>query len=414
MNTSRADLHCHSTASAGVEARRPARARPAGVRDAAGGGLLARQAPRDGLRHDHRSRHDRRRPGDRRPAGRVRLRGADRAVHAASRRPCTSSASGSRRTTTSGCRRTPTTSRSSRTTCTSTRSPARWRIPFYAVEAPLLPRHRRRLAQLFDVWEVRNGSRAPELNHPAAIYVETHGGVGVGGCDDHAGVDIGRTWSETPFAPGPCGVPRAHPRRARRAPTASRARPPSGRTRRWRWPCARSGRGDSTAAPDPSAVLRMVERVMTEGDARSGSIGCDLGPEDGRALLRAWLDAVDLRLSERDLLALLQSDGFSHAALERRARRCHERGLRARGGARDRGAGASSTPPPRTSSPPASPRSPTRPPRPSSGARRASSRRATASRCGSRWSPTASAGCTASRTRWTRSASAACPASRSR
>ena len=31
--------------------------------------------------------------------------------------------------------------------------------------------------------------------------------------------------------------------------------------------------------------------------------------------------------SEADLLALLQSDGFSHAALERRARRCHERRL---------------------------------------------------------------------------------------
>ena len=40
-----------------------------------------------------------------------------------------------------------------------------------------------------------------ELNHPAAIYVETHGGIGVGGSDDHAGVDIGRTWSATPFAP---------------------------------------------------------------------------------------------------------------------------------------------------------------------------------------------------------------------
>ena len=66
---------------------------------------------------------------------------------------------------------------------------------------------------------------------------------------------------------------------------------------------------------------------MTEGDARSGQMAADLCPEDGRALLRAWLDAVDLRLSERDLLALLQSDGFSHAALERRARRCHERGL---------------------------------------------------------------------------------------
>ena len=33
------------------------------------------------------------------------------------------------------------------------------------------------------------------------------------------------------------------------------------------------GRGDSTVAPDPSAVLKMVERVMTEGDARSGTIG---------------------------------------------------------------------------------------------------------------------------------------------
>src|SRR5436190_5148417 len=32
--------------------------------------------------------------------------------------------------------------------------------PFYAVEAPLTPRHRRRLAELFDVWEVRNGARA--------------------------------------------------------------------------------------------------------------------------------------------------------------------------------------------------------------------------------------------------------------
>ena len=67
--------------------------------------------------------------------------------------------------------------------------------PFYAVEAPLTPRHRRRLAELFPVWEVRNGSRAPELNAPAAVYIETHGGIGVGGSDDHAGVDIGRTYT---------------------------------------------------------------------------------------------------------------------------------------------------------------------------------------------------------------------------
>ena len=90
--------------------------------------------------------------------------------------------------------------------------------PFYAVEAPLLPRHRRRLAQLFDIWEVRNGSRARELNHPAAIYVETHGGTGVGGSDDHAGVDIGRTWSTTPDVESAAGVPRAHPLRARERP----------------------------------------------------------------------------------------------------------------------------------------------------------------------------------------------------
>ena len=75
--------------------------------------------------------------------------------------------------------------------------------PFYAVAAPLAPRHRRRLAQLFPTWEVRNGSRARELNMPAAIYIETHGGTGTGGSDDHAGVDIGRTWSETPYAPTP-------------------------------------------------------------------------------------------------------------------------------------------------------------------------------------------------------------------
>src|SRR5215217_3626873 len=47
--------------------------------------------------------------------------------------------------------------------------------PFYAVEAPLTARHRRRLAELFGVWEVRNGARDAELNAPAAIYIETHG-----------------------------------------------------------------------------------------------------------------------------------------------------------------------------------------------------------------------------------------------
>ena len=75
--------------------------------------------------------------------------------------------------------------------------------PFYAVAAPLTARHRRRLAELFGVWEVRNGARDAELNLPAAIYIETHGGTGIGGTDDHAGIDIGRTYSETPHAATP-------------------------------------------------------------------------------------------------------------------------------------------------------------------------------------------------------------------
>ena len=75
--------------------------------------------------------------------------------------------------------------------------------PFYAVSEPLGPRHRRRLAELFPIWEVRNGSRAPELNLPAAVYVETHGGTGIGGSDDHAGIDVGRTWTEVPAAATP-------------------------------------------------------------------------------------------------------------------------------------------------------------------------------------------------------------------
>ncbi len=199
--------------------------------------------------------------------------------------------------------------------------------PFYAVAAPLQARHRRRLARLFDVWEVRNGARAPELNQPAAVYVDTHGGIGVGGSDDHAGVDIGRTWTQTPAATTPgeflgwirAGCASAHGEQGSAAKWAHAAMALAVRA---------LGCSGDAPAPDPAAVLRMVERVMTEGDARSGPMGSDLCPEDARALLHAWLDAVDLRIGERDLLALLQSDGFSHAGLERRARRRHERRLR--------------------------------------------------------------------------------------
>jgi glycosyltransferase involved in cell wall biosynthesis len=77
----------------------------------------------------------------------------------------------------------------------------------------------------------------------------------------------------------------------------------------------------------------MAERLVAEGDVRAGAIGADLGPADARALLGAWLAAVDLDLPAPELLAHLQDDGFSHADLYRRARRCHERRLRAAVGA---------------------------------------------------------------------------------
>src|SRR5262249_47140128 len=58
--------------------------------------------------------------------------------------------------------------------------------PFYTVEAPLQPRHRRRLAQLFEIWEVRNGSPAPAGHHPAARSAGPHSGVRVCGPPRHA------------------------------------------------------------------------------------------------------------------------------------------------------------------------------------------------------------------------------------
>jgi glycosyltransferase involved in cell wall biosynthesis/predicted metal-dependent phosphoesterase TrpH len=200
--------------------------------------------------------------------------------------------------------------------------------PFYAVSAPLAPRHRRRLAELFPIWEVRNGSRAPELNMPAAIYIDTHGGTGIGGTDDHAGIDIGRTWTEVPAAATPeeflghvrSGRVETHGEQGSAAKWAHAAMALAVRA---------LGRGDSSVPPDPAAVLRMAERVVSQGDARSGAIGGDLCPDDARALLRAWLDSIGLGLTDAELLAWLQSDGFSHGDLLRRARRWHERKLKA-------------------------------------------------------------------------------------
>jgi glycosyltransferase involved in cell wall biosynthesis len=74
-------------------------------------------------------------------------------------------------------------------------------------------------------------------------------------------------------------------------------------------------------------VLRIVERVMREGDARHGSGGADLDAHDALALLRAWLLSMELDVDEHKLLSQLQDGELSHADLDRRARRVHERKL---------------------------------------------------------------------------------------
>ncbi len=198
--------------------------------------------------------------------------------------------------------------------------------PFYAVEAPLLPRHRRRLAQLFPIWETRNGSRSPELNAPSKIYVDTHGGTGVAGTDDHAGVDIGRTWTQTPKA-ATWQEFLGHIKNGETTIGGTQ-----GSTAKWAHAAmalaVRSlGKGETVSAPDPMAVLRIVERVLSEGDKRRGENGNDLGPEDARALLGAWLHTVGLDLTERELLDYLQRDDVTHGSIMRMARGSHERRL---------------------------------------------------------------------------------------
>ena len=293
--------------------------------------------------------------------------------------------------------------------------------PFYAVEAPLMPRHRRRLAQLFPIWETRNGSRARELNAPAVVYIETHGGTGVGGSDDHAGVDIGRTFTETPRRADLARVPR--PRRRSATPTA---RGEQGSAAKW----AHAAMGLAVARARAAAPTT-ARRPGPGGGPRDGRAGDARGRRaqrrDRRRPRPRRRPRAAARLAgagrarprrRRELLAHLQDDDFSHADLFRRARRCHERKLARRGRRDRRGARRAARDlaraPRRRCSTPAWRRSPTRRPRRSSAARRRSSPAATASRCASRSSPTASAACTASRTRSTSSASAACPASRSR
>ncbi len=200
--------------------------------------------------------------------------------------------------------------------------------PFYSVEEPLEHSHRRRLAELFPIWEVRNGSRAPELNMPAGVYIDTRGGTGIGGSDDHAGVDIGRTFTETPAA----ATPEEFLVNLRTADATAGG--DQGSAAKWAHAAIALGArafafgapegAEVSAGPDPAAVFRIVERVMREGGARRGTESDDLGREHARSLVGAWLAAMEIE-SGAELIEWMQADDFSHTELARRARRVHER-----------------------------------------------------------------------------------------
>jgi hypothetical protein len=78
-----------------------------------------------------------------------------------------------------------------------TRNP---RHRFCTVAVPPNPRQRRRLVELFEICETRNGSRAPDIDQPAAAHISACSGMGIGGSDDRAGVGIGRAFTGGPPA----------------------------------------------------------------------------------------------------------------------------------------------------------------------------------------------------------------------
>ena len=83
---------------------------------------------------------------------------------------------------------------------------------------------------------------------PAAIYIETHGGTGTGGSDDHAGVDIGRTFTETP----PAATPEEFLRHIREGRAEARGEQGSAA----KWAHAAMALGDAGAAARGRAVSR--------------------------------------------------------------------------------------------------------------------------------------------------------------
>ena len=358
---------------------------------------------------------------DRRPPRRLRLRGADRLLprRAAGRsRPLLRA---SRPTTTSGCRRTRRRRAVRRRTCTSTRSRARSRTP----STPSPPARRRATAagwrELFAVWEIAQ-RLARARAQPARRHLRRD-------ARRHRRRRLRRprrAWTSAAPTPRrrrastPAASSSRRSRRAERARAASRAAPRSGPTPRWRSRPRARARPAARRRPTRARSSRMVERVMSEGDARAGALGADLGPEDARAPAARLAATRSTSTARRAELLALHAGGrlqprrrCSAARGARTSAGCAapSSGARGRAGGGDAGARRRAA-----SSRPASPAIPYAPAAAFLGAREGQARRAREGepRRASRSSPTASAAMHGVTTRSRRSASAACPASRSR
>ena len=174
---------------------------------------------------------------------------------------------------------------------------------------------------------------------PAAVYIETHGGTGVGGSDDHAGVDIGRTWTETP----PASTPEEFLRHVREG--RAEARGEQGSAAKWahsalalRHAGAAAARaterpGAAGDARSPMRCCEIAERVVSDGArARRRGSPATSGPRRRASLLRAWLDSVGLGprpRAARALVELMQARRTSATPSSTAARAArHERRLR--------------------------------------------------------------------------------------
>ena len=86
-----------------------------------------------------------------------------------------------------------------------------------------------------------------------------------------------------------------------------------------------------SGAARPEDVLAIASKVVADGGERGGDEVGEIGPEQGRALLCAWLASVELAGEgcPEGIVEMMKADDFSHSDLYRRARRIHERKLRA-------------------------------------------------------------------------------------